>query len=792
MKKNYFTIILLLAYFFSPAQDNYYWYKGKKIPLQEISGKVYITYNSDVKKAELTGLWASNEIAIESFGKLNINSSLIATKSLDSELDWAIIKYPKSQKFSNRPEFNYMGAFYLTSEGIEVGLSNLFYVKLKTAKDIKELQSMAMDNGVDVLGKNKYMPLWYTLSCNKRTKGNALQMANLFFESNKFSASEPDLMADDSQYCVNDTHFNNQWGLNNTGQYGGGAAFDINYCGARQISTGDQDIIVAVVDQGVEMNHPDLTNMHALSYDTESNTSPSQVLGNHGTAVAGIIGANDNNNLGFAGIAPDCPIMSISNSMASTPNSRQRRADGISFAVTNGASVINNSWGSAVQYQIIDDAIENAFLQGRGGKGCVVLFAAGNENGAVSYPANSNDNILTVGAMSPCGERKNPGSCDGENGWGSNFGAQLDVVAPGVLIPTTDRQGGAGYNTAGGAAGDYTQTFNGTSAATPHVAALAALILSENPDIDYETVNDIIESTAQKVGGYGYSTTGGRPNGTWDDEMGYGLINAQAALQQASFKINGATTLCPSANYSISPVPGNGVNINWSVSPTNAGTFSNTGTATTTFTRNSGFTGSATISAQIMGDHNVTVTKTINVKGSISISWMGTGPYGQVDVTVNGGSSPYKFYRNGSLIYTSYSNPTTVPFGCNGGVLKVEANTPCGTASDSDIIPSGCASMYSIYPNPTTTELYISPLSELSEQTISIQGTTSVSSERGNLLDGVELLLMDITGNVLFRKMNTDKNLESIRMDVSRYKKGIFFLRIIGKETEETHKIVIE
>ena len=116
--------------------------------------------------------------------------------------------------------------------------------------------------------------------------------------------------------------------------------------------------------------------------------------------------------------------MSISNSLGSTPNSRQRRADGINFAVNNGASVISNSWGSAIQYQIIDDAITNAFNNGRSGLGCIVVFSAGNENGAVSYPANSNANIIVVGAMSPCGERKSPTSCDGEP-WGGNFGTEL-------------------------------------------------------------------------------------------------------------------------------------------------------------------------------------------------------------------------------------------------------------------------------------------------------------------------------------------------------------------------------
>ena len=171
------------------------------------------------------------------------------------------------------------------------------------------------------------------------------------------------------------------------------------------------------------------------------------------------------------------------------------------------------------------------------------------------------------------------------------------------------------------------------------------------------------------------------------------------------------------------------------------------------------------------------------------MSWTGTGPYGQVDVYVSGGSSPYKFYRNGSLIYTSYSNPTTVPFGCDGGVLKVQANTPCGIAYDSDIIPSGCYSMYSIYPNPSSTEINISIQPDLSEYPNS---TESVRSEQENPLDDVELLLMDFTGNILYRMRNKDKNLESIHIDVSNFKKGIYFLKIIGKETSETHKVIIE
>ena len=202
--------------------------------------------------------------------------------------------------------------------------------------------------------------------------------------------------------------------------------------------------------------------------------------------------------------------MSISNTLSGTPNSRMKRADGINWAWQNGADIISNSWGSGVQYQIIDDAINNALQYGRNGKGTLIVFATGNNYGAVSYPANSNTNILSVGAITSTGTRSPF----------SNYGSQLDVVAPGSNILSTTWYNG-------------TTSLDGTSMATPHVAGVAALILSVNPCLTAQQVRDIIEQTAQKVGGYSYTTTAGRPNGTWNDQMGYGLVDAYAAVQMA-------------------------------------------------------------------------------------------------------------------------------------------------------------------------------------------------------------------------------------------------------------------
>jgi hypothetical protein len=98
--------------------------------------------------------------------------------------------------------------------------------------------------------------------------------------------------------------------------------------------------------------------------------------------------------------------MSISNSLAGNPNARMYRACGFNFAYQNGAAVISNSWSSSVQYDVIDDAINNALTYGRNGLGCVIVFSSGNDNApAVNYPVNSNPAIIAVGANTSIGSR---------------------------------------------------------------------------------------------------------------------------------------------------------------------------------------------------------------------------------------------------------------------------------------------------------------------------------------------------------------------------------------------------
>jgi subtilisin family serine protease len=296
------------------------------------------------------------------------------------------------------------------------------------------------------------------------------------------------------------------------------------------LSTGAAGVVVCVLDTGCDLGHPDLRfstpgiNLGTMAPDGSS-------TGDHGTACAGIVAAVFNNGLGISGVAGNARIMPV----AFQSWTDAEVAAGITWASANGASVISMSFGNnGWSHALIDPAIQNAFTNN-----VVMCVATHNYNSAITYPA-TNPLVMAVGASDEIDNRKTPSSPDLETWWGSDFGAQMSVVAPGVHIPTTDRRGTAGYNTSPGAAGDYALTFNGTSSATPHVAGLAALIRTLYPALSNVQVRALIEHSAQKTGSVAYADVAGHPNGTWNQEMGYGRINVLRALDAADVMIKDA------------------------------------------------------------------------------------------------------------------------------------------------------------------------------------------------------------------------------------------------------------
>jgi len=331
----------------------------------------------------------------------------------------------------------------------------------------------------------------------------------------------------------NDEYFPKQWHLHNTGQSGGTPGADIRAPEAWEITTGDPNIVVAVLDTGVESKHPDLVNNLVPGYDFyENDDQPDPTLDNpHGTACAGLIAARGNNLIGVSGVTWDCSLMParayVWGDWGATPESDIATA--LRWAATHGADIISNSWGDNFAMLMVRSAladITRAGGIGRDGKGCIVLFASGNEYGPMQYPGKYPE-VVAVGASNHNDVRCNY----------SNYGPELDIVAPSApsmvgmvklvmngqgWIWTTDITGLAGlsssfYNPYPGAL-DYA-LFQGTSAACPIAAGVAALILSVEPNLTGAEVRHFLERSAKDLGDPGR-----------DDYYGWGRVDARAAL----------------------------------------------------------------------------------------------------------------------------------------------------------------------------------------------------------------------------------------------------------------------
>lgn len=295
----------------------------------------------------------------------------------------------------------------------------------------------------------------------------------------------------------------------------------IGVAAAWAITRGSADVRVAVLDEGVDTAHPSLKAAVVAERDfIGSNGNSAMPAGNdaHGTACAGIVLSRDST---YPGVAPDCSLIAARIAMDDGSGNwifdDFATADAIDWCWRQGAAVLSNSWGGGAPSDAISRAFARARTQGRDGLGAVVAIAAGNSQIPIDFPGNL-PGYVTVGASNPADERKTRTSSDGENWWGSNYGATMQLLAPGVFIWTTDISGPAGYDP-----GDFTKTFNGTSSATPAVAGAAALMISANPALSASSIRNLLGTTAKKIQG----------QTTWTPELGWGRLDVGNAVAAA-------------------------------------------------------------------------------------------------------------------------------------------------------------------------------------------------------------------------------------------------------------------
>jgi|GEM_PF-4835290 len=318
------------------------------------------------------------------------------------------------------------------------------------------------------------------------------------------TAAARTLLASSPANLPNDPLFAQQWALYNPGTVTGSiAGSDINLLDAWHITRGDGGVVVAVGEEGIEADHPDLAGQFiGDSAEIEEINNGNQ----HGTRVCGIIGARAGNGIGIAGIAPDCRMIVVNSRYGTTLLGVLKALEKV---VEHDAAVFTNSWGfSQPARQPLQEAFDIVARTNREGRGCLVIFAAGNDfKPWVHYPS-WHSRFLSVGGTSSADARFVPGG----------FGNELDLCAPAQGVISTEINGGYSIS-------------DGTSIAAPTVAGVAALVFAVNPELTADSVRAILERTCDKVGGYRYDQI--REHGSWSPYTGYGRVNAGRAVRMA-------------------------------------------------------------------------------------------------------------------------------------------------------------------------------------------------------------------------------------------------------------------
>jgi len=310
----------------------------------------------------------------------------------------------------------------------------------------------------------------------------------------------------------NDPLFNKQYALYNAGgtlllpgSPIGKQGADIKATAGWEESKGSAQYLIAILDTGIDLLHPDLKGKcFSNGKDFVNDDQDASDDNGHGTVVAGIAGAETNNSEGIAGVAWNCGLLPVKVLDKDGVGEMDKVYDGIVWAadmVSNGVKVINISWGLDASSNLLRDAVEYAYQ-----KGVVIVAAAGNTGGQVQFPAAYDNFVLAVSATDYLDTRFTL----------SNTGSEIDVAAPGVDIITTVPRGYYGPGSV-----DY-GFWTGTSIAAPHVAGLAALIVSIKPFLTVDDIMNIIRFSADDVNSANYPGK--------DEFLGYGRINIEKAI----------------------------------------------------------------------------------------------------------------------------------------------------------------------------------------------------------------------------------------------------------------------
>ena len=367
------------------------------------------------------------------------------------------------------------------------------------------------------------------------------ELIELYKKTGLFEYVEPNFVGNGHGYrfqsAPNDAYYERQWSHDNDGTFplsNATTGADIDTDLAWDITQGDPNLIVAILDSGAKLEHPEFSeriwinnNENQNSADTDSNNYIDDIHGwdfvnndndptddhGHGTNVTGIALASGNNNIGYAGVNWNSKIMICKILDANNVGYYSWWAEAIYYAVDNGASVINMSAGGMNASNTLKNAVDYAHRNN-----VSIVVSVGNQNAAIQYPANYS-NAFAIGSTNPDDTRSVPFFWSSTSG--SNYGDELDFVGPGNFIYGLSYLSNTNY--------DY--YWGGSSQAAPLVTGLISLLLSVKPDLTIPEIRTILERSSEDQVGDAEDTSG------WDPYYGHGRINAYNALTDGTLNV---------------------------------------------------------------------------------------------------------------------------------------------------------------------------------------------------------------------------------------------------------------
>jgi len=469
----------------------YYYVGDKKVKLNRLPDSFALRYKESAPPHAIEKRLLDMPDLADAEERKDMPANRLVIVTLSQSKHLADVK-PSIQNLEDDDRVELVAPVYKDPQsGLRMVATDEITARFKSDVSDEAINRLNKENGVEILKKDRFAPNQYILKVKDPKETFAI--ARKYHESNLTEFAEPNFFSEIEKASV---PYFEQWYLHNTGQNNGMPGEDVKAKEAWDLTKGSPEITVAIIDDGVDINHPDLKaniwmnpdssqpDIHGWDFFNDNGdpnpkkfTPPYFVRNdndNHGTSCAGLVAATGDGALGVIGIAPGCKILPVKIFMGDNMVQNNILAEAIRYAGQR-ADILSNSW-ICIENNDVIYAIRDVIQTGRGGKGCPVFVASGNgSKNQIGFPSNV-PGAIAVGASTNRGEIAAYSNCgEGLAFVAPSSGGTKRVYTTDVSIP------GRGYNVGdvgkGDADGFYTNSFGETSAATPLAAGVAALIL---------------------------------------------------------------------------------------------------------------------------------------------------------------------------------------------------------------------------------------------------------------------------------------------------------------------------